>query len=354
MSEENLSRRTAVEVAFDGVDITKTLRPYLLSFRYTDNEEDEADDLQLTLQDREGLWQEKWIAPMIQACGTEGALKMQAVLVQQNPKGGGKDRILDCGEFELDTLKAGGPPSVVELKATSLPYSNRVRQTEKSRAWENYSLSGIAREIAGENGMGCMFEAAQDPSYSRVEQFMESDIALLSRLCQNGGISLKATNNLLVFFDQAAYEEKPPVSKIEKGGGYLDYDFSVGTADVKYTSCRVSYTDPITGRCIEGTAQVEDYREDGKDNQQLEITAKVQSPGEAQALAKKRLRLHNKYAKTARFTLPGNPALLAGVTVELAGWGFGDGKYMIKQAIHTVGKGGYTTRVALRRVLEGY
>ena len=66
------------------------------------------------------------------------------------------------------------------------------------------------------------------------------------------------------------------------------------------------------------------------------------------------LRLKNKYEYTATFTLPGNPDLVAGVTVMLSGWGAWDGKYIISQAKHTIGKSGYTTQIRLRHVLEGY
>ena len=77
--------------------------------------------------------------------------------------------------------------------------------------------------------------------------------------------------------------------------------------------------------------------------------------GEAKALAEKKLRLHNKFTRTASFTLPGNTALVAGVTVMLEGWGGWDGKYIINQAKHTVdGSGGYTTQIVVRRALEGY
>ena len=46
--------------------------------------------------------------------------------------------------------------------------------------------------------------------------------------------------------------------------------------------------------------------------------------------------------------------MVASVTVELKGWGAFDGKYIITQAVHTVGGSGYTTQIKLRRVLEGY
>lgn len=58
MSEKDLARRSRIKVKFAGVDITSNLMPYLLSLNYTDNEEDETDDLQIKLQDRDGIWLE--------------------------------------------------------------------------------------------------------------------------------------------------------------------------------------------------------------------------------------------------------------------------------------------------------
>lgn len=441
MSNANLARRTAAEICFDGVDISKSIRPYLLSLTYTDNEEDEADDLQITLQDRDGLWLCQWLNDMVQAAastadvtsstpvssattyqvtarsglnvrtgpgtgysklgalafgatisvesiqsgwaaiqysgrsayvcadyiqpsggGTSNdtqsgssvsSLKIRAGILRENWNGDGSDKVLDCGQFELDSIDAAGPPATVTIKATALPFSSRIRQTKRSQAWESYTLSGIAREMAARNGMAFLYESASDPYYDRVEQVKTSDISFLSALCHNAGISLKATSNILVLFDQAAYERKPAVKTIRRGdGSYTKYKLAMGKADTQYASCRVSYSG--SGKCIEAIAYVEDYKEASEKNQQLEITAKVSTVAEAKALAEKQLRLHNKYARTATFTMTGDPDMMAGVTVCLESWGAWDGKYIVKQAKHTAGSSGYTTAVTLRRVLEGY
>ena len=247
-------------------------------------------------------------------------------------------------------MSASGPPAVVSINSTSLAFSASIRQTKKSKAWENYTLSGIASEIAAAGGMTCLFESSSNPSYDRVEQTKQSDIDFLKKLCEDAGISIKATDGKLVLYDQATYEAKAPVLTIEKGakGGYSKYKLSSGSAGTKYAKCRVSYQDPATGKCIEGTAEDGDVSGD----QCLEITAKVKSAGEAETLAKKNLRLHNKWAQTATFTLPGDVGLVAGVTVELKGWGGWDGKYIITRAVHTVGGGGYTTQIQIRKVLN--
>lgn len=444
MSNANLVRRAAVEVSFDGVDITKSVRPYLLSLTYTDNEEDEADDLQIKLEDRDGLWLCQWLNDMVQAAasktgaasskaaplastatyqvtsksglnvrtgpgtgysklgtlafgaavntesiqngwatiqysgrtayvcadyiqpsgvdsgtntgiqsGSVSSLKIRAGILRENWYSDGSDKVLDCGQFELDSIDASGPPATVTIKATALPFSSQIRQTKRSQAWESYTLSGIAREMAVRNGMAFLFESTSDPYYDRVEQVNISDISFLSTICHNAGISLKATSNILVLFDQNAYESKAPVKTIRRGdGSYTKYKLTVGKADTQYASCRVSYSG--SGKCIEAIAYVEDYKEDSDKNQQLEITARVGSIAEAKLMAEKQLRLHNKYARTATFTMTGDPDMLAGVTVLLADWGAWDGKYIVKQAKHTVCSSGYTTAVTLRRILEGY
>ena len=194
------------------------------------------------------------------------------------------------------------------------------------------------------------YEASANPSYDRVEQTRQSDIEFLRKLCQDAGISIKVTDGKLVLYDQAEYEAKAPVLTIEEGakGGSIKYKLHSGSADTMYSKCRVRYMDPNTGKCIEGTAEDGDISGD----QCLEIKAKVGSVGEAQALAKKHLRLHNKLAKTVTFTLPGDVGLVAGVTVQLKGFGGWDGKYIVTRAVHTVDGGGYTTQITIRKVLD--
>ena len=353
MSDKDLARRVEVDVAFAGTDISKEIMPYLLSLTYTDNEADEADDLQIQLQDRDGLWLEDWLTEAVEASAA-AKLSVSAAIRRLNWSGDGKDDKLPCGVFELDGVDASGPPAVVTVKATALPFSESFRQTKKSRAWESYKLSGIASELAGKCGLKCMYEAADNPYYKRVEQSKTSDASFLSKLCKDAGISMKVTDGTLVLFDRTAYEKKPPVLTIKKGdGSYTKYNLFSSASETRYATCRASYINPATGKCIEGIAKAADYDKDAKDNQQLEITARVSSVGEAKALATKRLKLHNCYSRTAKFTLPGNPSLVAGVTVKLEGFGGWSGKYMISQAKHTVKASGYTTDIQLRRCLEG-
>ena len=286
-----------------------------------------------------------------QATYKNKGLRIQVVFIREDWNSDGRRKRLDTGDCSLDDISCSGPPNVLTLKATSIPSDTATAQTQKNQAWEAYSLSRIAEEIAGRCGMSVMYESDIDPYYDRVEQVQQSDIAFLSSLCHNSGISLKVTANTLVLFDQAKYEAADPVITISPGSGYKTYKLKTGQCDTQYGACKITYTDPVSKVSYSGTYKDPEAESDA---QLLTLNMRVGSNAEAEALAKKMLRLKNKFERKCEFTFPGNPDLVAGVTAELKGWGMFDGKYIIATSVHSVDGGGYTTKITLRRVLEGY
>ena len=350
--------RAEVGVSFDGVDISKQINEYLLSASYTDNEEDEADDLQIKLEDRTNIWLQHWLDDTLQEAsygikeGSKG-LTINAGVKQYMPSG--KLRKCDFGFFELDQIKASGPPSNILIKGTSLPYKNGIRTEERDKSWEGYTLKRIGQEIASKGGLGFIFDSPDDPSYSRVEQAQQTDIAFLQQLCHDAGKSLKISGMKLIIFDQARYESLEAVTTIKwQDGTYTKYDLSTQSGETHYDQCTVTYFDASSGNTYSATANAEDY--DSEASQYTVCTVsnrKVGSNAEAMELAKKILRLHNKYEKRVTFTMIGDPLLCAGLTVTLNGFGLWDEKYIIKQCRHEISNSGYLTKLTLRSIPEG-
>ena len=357
--EKGKALQTEVGVSFDGVDISQPINASLLSMSYTDNEEDETDDLQIKIHDKDKLWLGKWLNDtMAQAAygvkqGTKG-VTISAGVKQQHPNG--VIRSSDFGLFELDQLNAQGPPSVILIKGTSLPYSNGVRTEERDKSWEGYTLKKIGDEIAKKAGLGFLYDCPTDPSYTRVEQAKQTDIAFLQQLCHDHGYSLKIAGMKLIIFDQARYESMNAVAVIRwKDGTYTKYNLNTQDGDTHYDQCTVRYFDAVTGTKYEATANADDYDAEAKEHTVCTVTnRKVSSMAEAADLAAKILRLHNKYEKRVTFTLVGNPLIGAGMTMELDGFGLWDEKYIVKQARHEISpNGGYTTKITLRTIPEG-
>lgn len=280
--------------------------------------------------------------------GTE----IHAIIIQRNMWGNGDDKVHDCGVYEIDSVDFSGPPDMLTIKATSISYSNALRQTQKNKVWENTTLKNIGNTIAENNGLKLMYLSEDNPKYNRKEQLKMSDIVFLKKLCKGAGISLKVTSGTIVMFDAAIYEKKEEVKTLEKGKeNILSYKLSTKTADTEYAKCTVSYTDPDTKENIAAT-----YLKPGassEDTQELKIEEKVSNESEALTLARKYLRSKNKGETTAQFTLIGEVDYCAGITVRLSGYGEFDGKYIVETATHNL-TGGYTVDLKLRSCLEGY
>lgn len=433
MSAKNEARRVELRLKFENVKVPLNINKYLSSMTYTDEEEDNADDLQIAFDDRERKWLGEWlkitptvvrttkqvqkevqqdnvinytvkkgdtlwaIAKQYLGSGTKypqiasenniknpnliypgqvfkitvgGAVTttvtetkeetvkraaepklISATIVQKNWHDNGKDVVLSCGTFELDSVDASGPPTKITLKGTSIPYTSTMRMEKKNRAWENCNLKAIAEQIGGEAGLKVMYLAENNPVYKRKEQVQKSDIVFLQKLCKAAGLALKVTIMSIVIYDAAEYDGKPPIKTIVYGSGdYLSYKLGTSLHDTAYTSCHVSYTDPDSKETIEST-----YTPDSKDGtgQVLEVNEKVNSTEEAHELAKKRLREKNTQQFTASFSMLGDVQLVAGATVRLKGFQSFDRKYKITKATHKL-TGGYTTDIELKQVLEGY
>lgn len=334
-------RKTKLSLIYNNQDISAYLEPYLIGFSYTDNSGAKADDLQITLEDRASLWKGDWLPE-------KGATLQAAILVFDWDRQG-TTQALPLGLFEIDEIECSGPPEVVNIKAVSVPVASSLRGEDKSRAWEETRLLVIAKDIADAAGLTLLYETDDNPSYDRIEQTEESDLSFLLKLCEDAGLSLKVTGEKIIIFDDIKYEQMEPVMTIVKGASaVLSYSVISSTRDV-YSAAKVmyqsnQYLDPIVY-----TFEAPD-KPKGKT---LIINERVSSIAEAERLAKKRLRQKNKEEIRFSLSMVGNITLVCGVTVMLQGWGAFDGKYFVEQATHEGGSG-YTTKLELYRVLEGY
>ena len=154
MSDRSLARRTKSKVIFDGADISKDLEQYLLSITYEDHDEDDADTLEIRVQDRDEVWSSKWLNAMWEA---GKGMSIQAVISACNWNSNGGDAVLDCGAFELDSVSMQGPPSSITIRGISAPYNCTLQQTQHSKSWESYDLKKIAGEIASNAGMAVQY-----------------------------------------------------------------------------------------------------------------------------------------------------------------------------------------------------
>lgn len=331
-----MARYTEITLVYNGVDISRDAAPFLSAFSFTDNSEEKADDLQVTLQDSDGRWKEGWFP-------SKGDT-LTAAIETVDGKTTGR---LPCGIFEIDDVSASGPPSTVVLKGIPSLVANSLRREKKTKAWENISLSGIAGEMAGNAGVSLFFDVPGDPHYERRDQREQTDISFLRGLCDDAGFSVKISNGNLVVFDEGRYENASPVmtltpDRVER------YSFRSKAADV-YKSCTVKYHNAGEKELLAYTYTPDPVPPVG---QVLRVSRRVESIAEAERVAKKMLRKANRLEVTGSLDLAGEVRLSAGLNISVSGWGHFDGTYMIESAKHTVDSGGYKTSVQIRKALK--
>nr|DAJ39836.1 MAG TPA: tail protein [Caudoviricetes sp.]DAK71834.1 MAG TPA: tail protein [Caudoviricetes sp.] len=357
-------------------DATNDVMPDLLSFSYDDREADQADEISLTVKDEKGKWAGSW--------KPDGGETIRAYIKGSTcPK-------LFCGKFYVDSMRVSGSPRVCEIRAVSIPLKAPIRRRLVTKAWENYTLKGILKEIAAKAEIYFYFEVEEDPEYDRLDQKEESDLAFLSRLCQDAGLSIKVTDDTIVIFDQSRYEKMEPVCEVELGvSDVLSWDFQTTQSDT-YKSCVVSWRDikkkkrksaggynldlekpsdkPPAKHNID-LEKIDDsnasknpavntyvYVDPNADanGQEYKLKRRVTSRAEAERVAKATLRRLNLRSVTGSMTLVGDTRLVAGIVIEVKGFGSFDGNFFIESASHSMSESGYVTTINVRRVNNKY
>ena len=326
-----MPRQVTPTILYNNKDISAGLLPYMKSLSYTDNMSGQADDLDLTLEDREGLWEGDWMPEKratLKASLTTTAWKNLLDAPQT----------LELGTFEIDTITCKGGPSEVSIKAVSIPDNNKLRGEEHSRSWEKVQLSTICKDVATGADMELDYTAPDDPTIDRAEQTDEADLPFLWKLLKDHGLALKLYENKLIIFDEIDYEKVEPKITIVKPGTVYQVDpnsdmlyvtrlqgwsFNSKIRDT-YKACHVKYKADKKKGVIEATF-TDPNKTEGKT---LQVHEQVASVAEAERLAKRKLREKNCEEVTATIDTMGNLALVTTLTVNILGFGKFDGKYL--------------------------
>lgn len=347
-----IARNITANISYNDKDISADLSAFLKSISYTDNLSGEADTLDLTLEDRKGIWQNEWFP--------EKGATLNASLNAENWQSISGTATMQLGLFEIDELTSSGYPSEVQIRSVSVPDNNNLRGVERTRSWEKAELKTICNDVATGAEMELFYDTEQNPTIDRAEQTEESDLAFLLGLARDQGLALKIHEKKIVIFDEADYEKEEAKITIVKPGtmGFsqdgqkitelLSYSFKNKVRDI-YKACHVKYQQGKTKTAIEATFTAPEKTK-GKT---LEIREQAENIADAERLAKKRLREKNKEEWTGSISVMGNFNLVAAVTVNLKGFGVFDGKYIVTRASHSIGNG-YTTDIEIRRCLNGY
>lgn len=179
-------------VTLDGRDLTGLMRPRLVSLSLSEKRGDEADQLDIVLDDTDGGL----------AIPPEGATLRIALGWKQ-----GRDvtpGLIEKGTFKVDDVSHSGPPDQIRIRARAADMTSDIRN-RREQSWRDTTLGDVLTQVAGRNGLepriAPVLAAIALPT---VSQSRESDIAFLRRLGRENDAVATVKDGKLIFAKKGA------------------------------------------------------------------------------------------------------------------------------------------------------
>ena len=314
------------KIEYNQKDITKDVSNQVLNIEYTDYEHGQSDEITITFDDTQKLWQSSWIPS-----------KGDSIRVFIGYEG---EKLLNCGVFEIDEIEFATPPDTLTVKALATGITKALRQNN-SVAYENKTLKQIASEIAQKHSLTLVGEI-EDVRVERITQNQERDLTFLKKLAEQYGYIFKIAEGNLVFYKTEKLTGAN-AAKILYRTDLTRITLSEKTSK-NYKSVTVSYHNPKTGKKITATAKNENCVK----GDTLKITERCENKQQALLKAKAALAKGNNTIEGS-IDLVGTPSLIAGLNIELKDLGYFSGKYHITQTRHFIDRtSGYGTSLEVK------
>lgn len=182
------ARKAAISLILeDGTDLADKLRPRLLSLRLSEKREDDADEIDLVLQNADGLL-------AVPRTGVRLALALGWESGADVPVG-----MVDKGRFTIDEIELSGPPDVLSIRGRSADLTGLLRKRE-TKSWRDTTLGSVLGEIASRHGRTARVASALvDRAIDVIEQEGKSDMAFVRDLGKRYDAVATWKDNFLLF-----------------------------------------------------------------------------------------------------------------------------------------------------------
>lgn len=326
-----------VQISLNGVPTGLEVGSGLRDFEYRDVHHGEVDEIRFEVADPNGLWRAGW--------GPDEGDELTATVGYGDL--GVIGTRLECGQFAIgeNEARGDGDGSVASFFGQSAFTSKELR-TERSVAYDEFSLADIIEQIASRHGLSVVGEIP-DLTFQRISQDRQSDLRFLTRLADDWGCYFSVKGSLLVFTSRESIEAATPARMFDlETSPIKSWGVVKATKDL-FANAEAKYLHPKTRQIL--TAEASDARVKSGDT--LKLDDRCETQAHAERLCAARLARENDRLGTGFLTVPGDPALVAGLVVAL-GSSFGRyaGRYLVTVSSHELSSAGYTTRVRLKLI----
>ncbi len=312
----------AYKLTLAGEDITARVQSRLSSLTLTDNRGMEADQLDLTLEDHDGL-----------LTIPRSGVKLQLAIGWTNAP------LVDKGTFIVDESAHSGAPDQLTIRARSVNLREGMH-IKQERSWHRTTLGSIVTSIAKANNLKPVISASLSSiEIKHQDQTNESDLNLLTRLAKEHDAIATVKNGSLLFIVAgqgvtASGKPVPPYTLQRSEGD--SHSYSVADRDA-YSGIKAYWQD--TNNAKKGAAI-----EGGGDNiKTLRHTYASETSAVRAAKAEFRKIKRGKSAFSITLAM-GNPVLYPETPLRCIGWKkqIDETPWLITKVTHNISDSGYT------------
>lgn len=287
----------------DGIDYAKELVPRLMSLSFTEKLGEEADKLEITLSNHDGL------LPTIKR-GVDARLALGWVAGPEVRLG-----MVDKGRFLVDQVEKSGPPDTLRISARSADLTGGFRR-RRDRSWKQTNLGSVLGQIASDNGYTARVQSdLANLPVALIEQAAKSDAAFLRDLGERYDAIATVKDRVLLFLR---------VGASENAGGQAFGSLVLRRQENSRWTFRIADREEHDGAEAQWQDRDEARRKtvkEGKAENPKRIKRSFASEAEARtaAQAEARRAARGKYEFDYEMAL-GDPAIEPNVPVTLQGW----------------------------------
>jgi len=179
------SKSPAFSIAIEGKDVTTVLDTRLMSLTLTDNRGFEADQLDLELDDADGMI----------ALPRRGAVIQLALGWKGQP-------LFPKGAFTVDEIEHSGAPDRLTIRARSADFRETLN-TRREKSWHQTTVGEVVKEIAARHKLKmALGKDLTDKALDHLDQTNESDASFLMKLARQYGAIASVKDGNLLFIRQ--------------------------------------------------------------------------------------------------------------------------------------------------------
>jgi phage protein D len=316
-------------ITLDRRDLSRLIAPRLISLTLTESRADEADTLDLVLDDADhGLAIPKHGANLKLSIGWVG------------------EPLIDKGSFKVDEVEHGGAPDIITIRARSASMTEAMHE-RREKSWHGQTLGAIIHTIANRHELqATIARTLAKVAIAHIDQTHESDMSFLTRLAKRYDAVMNVKDLRLLFM---------PVGSGATASGKPLPRLALSRADGDQHRYHIAQRESYTAVRAHWHSNAKSKRQSvviGEDNNKNTKVLPEDYATEAEACAAAQA----EYARTQRsqatlsYTLArGRADVFPELPVSVSGFKpeIDQTPWVVRKNTHTIGDAGFTTALEL-------